>query len=263
MRLLLRPRASRPVMDRRGSSVWRVTDDEGGRHAVKLGYAAAPTHAWTALAPAREAAVLRHLGREGVHWGDWERGTWSVQPWREGESLWSRWEGHRSGDRGTDAQVAEARSCAGALAELHDAGWVHGDVQPHHFIIGGRRTHLIDLGLARGGDIPPAHDFPFRGCLVMYESPEISRSVLAHGHAVPTREGDVFALGASLFISVTGLRAVDFPPDAARDEQRRVIARGRHREVTIPGVLGGLIEAMLSPAPVDRPTLAEVCRALA
>ncbi|RBM05489.1 hypothetical protein [Streptomyces sp. PT12] len=72
-----------------------------------------------------------------------------------------------------------------------------------------------------------------------------------------------FALGASLFISLTGLRAVDFPADAGRDEQRRVIALGRHREVGIPGALGALVEAMLSPAPADRPTLAEVCGALA
>ncbi|WP_049575966.1 protein kinase domain-containing protein [Streptomyces sp. SBT349] len=262
IRLLLRPRSSRLVMNRRGSSVWRVTDEERRRHAVKLGYVSSPTHTFTALAPAREAAILRQLGREGIHWGEWEHGTWSVQPWRNGESLWELWEGHREGSRDTDTQMAEALSCAKELAQLHDAGWVHGDVQPHHFIIGDQRTHVIDLGLAHGGDIPEAYDFPFRGCLVMYESPEISRSVLEQGYAVPTRESDVFGLGASLFISVTGLRAVEFPPDAEREEQRRVIAKGHHRKVTIPGPLGSIVEAMLSPVPTDRPTVAQVCDAL-
>ncbi len=260
---LLRPQARRAVTDRRGSSVWRVVGADGCHHAVKLGYPAAPTHLWTARAPAREAHVLGQLGRRGIHWGEWERGTWSVQPWHEGESLWHRWAPYRSGRAPADRPIAEALSCAERLAELHRAGWVHGDVQPFHFLLGAGDTHLIDLGLARGGPIPAAYDFAFRGCLVMYESPEISRSVLATGRAGPTGASDVFGLGASLFISLTGQRAVDFPADAERAEQRRVVAAGRHhREVTVPGPLGKVIAAMLSPEPADRPDIAEVCAAL-
>jgi serine/threonine protein kinase len=96
------------------------------------------------------------------------------------------------------------------LAELHAKGWVHGDVQPAHVIIGPERTHLIDLALARGGNVPEGYDFPFRGCLVHYEAPEIARSVLAAGEAEPTEEADIYALGASLLISATGWRAMEF-----------------------------------------------------
>ncbi|MDT0342676.1 protein kinase domain-containing protein [Streptomyces litchfieldiae] len=260
---LLTPLARDLVANRRGSTVWKVTG-AGGLHAVKLGYPSA-THAHTALTPAREAFILRGLGRDGISWGEWSRGTWSVQPWHRGPDLWHLWEPYRTAptaELNGDAALCTAHHCAEELAALHQAGWVHGDVQPAHFIVGSGATRLIDLGLARGGEIPAAYDFPYRGCLVHYESPEISRSVLETGQAVPTREADVFALGASLFISVTGLRAIDFPPDAERAEQRRVIARGRHRPVRIPGVLGEIVAATLRPEPADRPTMAEVCAAL-
>ncbi|MGK5533671.1 protein kinase domain-containing protein [Streptomyces sp. URMC 129] len=234
---------------------------EHGRHAVKLGYPSR-THAHTALAPAREAHILQQLGRTGTHWGEWALGTWSVQPWHAGDSLWHLWESHRAGEEPRRDIDADALRCARVLADLHAAGWVHGDVQPLHFLLSAHETRLIDLGLAHGGDVPQAYDFPHRGCLVPYESPEISRSVLDSGTAVPTRASDVFGLGASLFMSATGLRAIDFPPDAEREEQRRVIAQGRHRDVGIPGRLGRVIEAMLSPEPGGRPTAEEVCAAL-
>lgn len=135
-------------------------------------------------------------------------------------------------------------------------------MQPAHFIIGPERAHLIDLALARGGHIPTSYDFPFRGCLVHYEAPEVARSVLATGEAEATQEADVYALGASLLISATGWRAVEYPDDAPRPEQRRAVASGRRRPVRVRGELGELIDAMLSSAPEDRPTIHEVGKAL-
>ncbi|WP_431771755.1 protein kinase [Streptomyces cucumeris] len=256
----LDPHERRLVLDRRGSTVWDV-ETERGRCAVKLGYPTAP-HAWTALAPAREGVVLRQLGRGEVSYGDWEHGTWNVQPWHQGISLYDRWRPHRAEGASSEPGLADALSCARAVAALHARGWVHGDVQPAHLIIGAGGTALIDLALAHGGEVPAAYDFRYRGCLVHYESPEISRSVLETGAATPSTASDVYALGASLFISATGLRHVAYPDDASRAEQRQAIADGPHRPVEVPGVLGGLIEAMLSPRPADRPTGAEVCAEL-
>src|SRR5262249_33940553 len=149
-----------------------------------------------------------------------------------------------------------------ALAELHAKGWAHGDVQPAHFIIGPERTHLIDLALAQGGNVPEGYDFPFRGCLVHYEAPELARSLLDTGEAEPTQEADVCALGASLLISATGWRAMEYPDDAPRSVQREAVAAGRRRPVKAPGELGELIDAMLSHTPGDRPTIYEVGKAL-
>ncbi|QDO21117.1 protein kinase [Streptomyces sp. S1A1-8] len=262
----LMPTAQHLVINRRGSTVWEV-ESPRGHYAVKLGYpieatADWPAQPWTALAPAREGAVLHRLGFDEIAYGEWERGTWNFQPWHEGPDLYRLWEPCRGRDSSIAPHTSVALGCVEALAELHAKGWAHGDVQPAHFIIGPGRTHLIDLALARGGHVPEGYDFPFRGCLVHYEAPEIARSVLATGEAEPTQEADIYALGASLLISATGWRAVEYPDDAPRPVQREAVANGRRRPVKAPGELGELIDAMLSHAPEDRPTIYEVGKAL-
>ncbi|MBC9728462.1 protein kinase [Streptomyces sp. TRM68367] len=262
----LMPTAQRLVLNRRGSMVWEV-ESHRGHYAVKVGYpieatAGWPAQPWTALAPAREGSVLYRLGFHDFAYGEWEGGTWNFQPWREGPDLYQLLEPCRTPDSRIEPHTSVALGCVEALAELHAKGWAHGDVQPAHFIIGPERTHLIDLALAHGGRIPEGYDFPFRGCLVHYEAPEIARSVLATGEAEPTQEADIYALGASLLISATGWRAVEYPDDAPRPEQRRAVASGKRRPVKVGGELGELIDAMLSPAPEDRPTIYEVGKAL-
>ncbi|MGX7760083.1 protein kinase [Streptomyces angustmyceticus] len=257
VRELLEPASQSMVVDRRGSTVWDVQTVSGRRLAVKIGYPT-PTHAWTAVAPAREAVILRGLIPEEVRYGEWRGGTWSAQPWREGESLFDRWQSCRAASGAPDLDAALA--CAVALADLHDAGWAHGDVQPNHLIIGPHGTALIDVALARGeGEIPEAYDFRYRGCLVHYEAPEISKAVLHEGTAMPSREADIYALGASFFLSATGRRHVDYPDDAERAVQRQAIVDRPHRPVNVPGPLGGLIEQMMTRNPADRPTSGEVC----
>ncbi|GGY02954.1 protein kinase domain-containing protein [Streptomyces anandii] len=262
----LMPKTQRLVVNRRGSMVWEV-ESHRGRYAVKVGYPIEatddwPAQPWTALAPAREGAVLYRLGFEDFAYGEWVRGTWNFQPWRDGPDLYELWKPCREPDSRMEPHTSVALGCVEALAELHGKGWAHGDVQPAHFIIGPERTHLIDLALAHGGRVPEGYDFPFRGCLVHYEAPEIARSVLAAGEAEPTQEADIYALGASLLISATGRRVVEYPDDAPRLEQRRAVASGKRRPVKVDGELGEVIDAMLSPAPEDRPTIYEVGKAL-
>ncbi|WP_336116244.1 protein kinase domain-containing protein [Streptomyces sp. PTD9-10] len=262
----LMPTTQRLVVNRRGSMVWEVEGNRG-HYAVKLGYpieatADWPAQPWTALAPAREGTVLHRLGFDDSAYGEWERGTWNFQPWHEGPDLYQLWHPCRRRESTVEPHTSVTLGCVEALAELHAKGWAHGDVQPAHFIIGPERTHLIDLALARGGQVPESYDFPFRGCLVHYEAPEIARSVLATGEAEATQEADIYALGASLLISATGWRAVEYPDDAPRTVQREAVAAGRRRSVKMPGEMGELIDAMLSHAPEDRPTIYEAGKAL-
>ncbi|WP_050501494.1 protein kinase family protein [Streptomyces sp. NRRL F-3218] len=236
----LRPTTQRLEVNRRGSTVWEV-ESHRGHYAVKLGHpieatADWPAQPWTAIAPAREGAVLHSLGLDDSAYGEWELGTWNLQPWHEGPDLYRLWEPCREKDSPVEPHTSVAHGCVEALAELHAKGWAHGDVQPAHFIIGPERTHLIDLALARGGHVPEEYDFPFRGCLVHYEAPEVARSVLATGEAEPTQEADIYALGASLLISATGWRAVEYPDDAPRPAQRRAVASGKRRPVRAPGL---------------------------
>ncbi|MFG2923850.1 protein kinase [Streptomyces sp. NPDC048305] len=259
------PTKQRCLLNRRGSAVWDVEGDRG-RFAVKLGYPIEgtsewPAQPWTALAPAREGHILFRLN-VSVTYGEWEEGTWNVQPWREGPDLYDLWSPVRAEGSKVEPHLDVARSCAQTLADLHAKGWAHGDVQPAHFIIGMDATRLIDLALAHGQWVPEGYDFTYRGCLVHYEAPEISKAILETGEAVPTFESDVYGLGASLLISATGWRAVEYPDDAPRPVQRQAVADGRRRDVTMPGKLGPLVDAMLSYNPADRPTIGEVISAL-
>lgn len=259
---MISPTDQRLVLNRRGSTVWEIGTSHG-RSAVKVGYPIEatnewPAQPWTALAPAREAAVLYRLDVPHVAYGRWERGTWNIQPWHEGPDLYQLWEQVRAEGSSIEPHIGVALSCVEALAELHAKGWAHGDVQPAHFIIGPEQTHLIDLALARGGRVPETYDFPFRGCLVHYEAPEIASSVLRTGTAEPSQAADVYGLGASLLISATGWRAIEYPDNAPRPAQRLMVAQGRFRKVDVPGPLGKVVREMLRPAPEDRPTIGEV-----
>lgn len=145
-----------------------------------------------------------------------------------------------------------------------------GRIHQHVDVLAGLRQHVDEGG---HGDVRPlvveSHKFRTDGAgraclpdLVHYEAPEIARSVLAIGVAEATQPADIYALGASLLISATGWRAVEYPDDAPRPVQRQAIVDGKRRTVRVPGELGGLVEAMLSPAPQDRPTIYEVGKAL-
>ncbi|GGR71179.1 hypothetical protein GCM10010252_06830 [Streptomyces aureoverticillatus] len=265
---MLHPADTRVVLDRRGSTVWHVRSKDA-EYAVKVGYPIEATSEWaaaewTARAPAREGAVLQHLGSAAAHYGAWEQGTWNVQPWHAGSDLHALWKPHRTRHSISRPPVRDALACARSLAELHDRGCAHGDVQPMHFILGAEPASvaLIDLALVHGATVPQRFDFPYRGCLVHYEAPEISRSVLESGEAVPTQEADVYGFGASLLMAATGWRHVEYPDDASRAEQRRLIVERTHRPVNIAGMLGWLVNDMLRPEPRDRPTMGEVCKAL-
>ncbi|MEU5582237.1 protein kinase [Streptomyces huasconensis] len=256
---VVQPVASRMVAERRGSKVWEAESKEHGRVAVKVGAPIDEERGYTALAPAREASVLHALGRPHVAYGTWERGTWSVQPWYDGDGLWPLWSAHRS-DASAPIDYLTAAECVEAVDRLHSDGWCHGDIQPAHLIVTGEKdgVRLIDLAFARGGTVKNLYDFPYPGCLVHYEAPEISRNVLATGRAVPSPSADVYALGASLLISATGKRAMVYPDDAERPVQRQAVVDNKRRPFDLPAPFGTMIDAMLSYEPYDRPPLSHV-----
>uniref|UniRef100_A0AAU2V6B1 Protein kinase n=1 Tax=Streptomyces sp. NBC_00003 TaxID=2903608 RepID=A0AAU2V6B1_9ACTN len=259
---------NRLVLHRRGSTVRHVCT-ERAQYAVKLGWPIEasdhwPAVDWTALAPAREGVILRELGCGAATYGAWEKGTWNMQPWHDGTDLHELWAQYRTRTGLADPPLRDALACARALADLHAKGYAHGDVQPAHFILGSESTGaaLIDLALAHGAEVPPRFDFPYRGCLVHYESPEVSRRVLEDGEAVPTQEADVYGLGATLLMAATGWRHVEYPDDASRAVQRRAVVDGAHRPVNVAEPLGVLINEMLRPESSDRPTAGEIAKEL-
>jgi serine/threonine protein kinase len=114
-------------------------------------------------------------------------------PWLVMEAI--AWPALSSRSARLDARWLEGAAGAAfhALATVHGAGVVHGDVTPDNVLASDDAAGavLIDFGLALGPSMPPMPAGPFRGTLI-YAAPEVAR-----GEPFDAR-ADVFALAASL-----------------------------------------------------------------
>ena len=159
---------------------------------------------------------------------------------------------------GVGAQIASA------LAALHAARIVHGDVKPENVLVldrgrwsGWPRVKVIDFGVSRmideRGD--ESADSTIAGTPA-YMAPEQWRGK-------PEPASDVYSLGCLLFELVTG----EVPFDGslpqlmlAHTEQRA--ARPSWLAANVPPALDRLILKMLAKDPAARPTMAELAIAL-
>lgn len=138
-----------------------------------------------------------------------------------------------------------------AIAYLHRQGYLHLDLKPSNIVSAQGLAKLLDLSLAR----PPGRT---RGGIgtVGYMAPEQARGGLL-GPAV-----DVWGLGVVLFEAATGLPAIEVEDDAA-DDQPDVPIDPIRRHRRLPAAFAAPVDACLSPAPEDRPSVAELAAALA
>jgi serine/threonine protein kinase len=161
------------------------------------------------------------------------------------------------------SRLAASIACqvAGALAALHAAGFVHGDVKPENVHLGpGRTATLLDLGFAHR----PGEDAGLLGAgfvlgTANYVAPELCERPEADGPPA-----DVFSLGVTLFELLTG----ELPyPDGGieetlvrhRDSDPESLRRWRG---AWPAGLTDLVDRMLDRDPDRRPTAAQVGREL-
>jgi serine/threonine protein kinase len=148
------------------------------------------------------------------------------------------------------------RQLAEALATLHAAGFVHGDVKPANAVVPSPgRVVLIDLGFAhRPGELDTVLG------TANYLAPELCAAPARDGYAV-----DVYALGVTLFELLTG--RLPFPEGSQSGVMRS------HRDVepdrlsdhrgAWPRHLEWFIEDLLTPDPDSRPTATESVRRIA
>lgn len=140
-----------------------------------------------------------------------------------------------------------------ALARIHRAGFVHGDLKPSNVIVRSDGAPVIlDLGLAHS-PVDSAH--PSLGGTPLYMAPE----QLSGLGAVPA--SDLYAVGLMLWRALTGRWPHgDLPIEAA------VIARLRpgapqigESGLPVPPFVGALIATMLEREPGRRPASALAC----
>ena len=154
------------------------------------------------------------------------------------------------------------RQAAAALAALHAAGFVHGDVKTDNLHVSpGRVATLLDLGFAHR----PAEDAHLVGSgyvlgTANYIAPELCDRSVADGPAA-----DVFSLGVTLFEMLTG----ELPYPDGTVEETMVRHRDERPESlwdwhgTWPIGQAVLVDRMLDRDPAARPSAVAVARELA
>jgi serine/threonine protein kinase len=155
-----------------------------------------------------------------------------------------------------------ARQTAEALAALHRAGFVHGDVKPDNIrLVEDGRTILLDLGFAhRPGENAPLLDKGYVLGTVNYLAPELCGAA-----PQDTLASDLFSLGVTLFEMLSG--QMPYLPGSIDQTFRRHEAeapadiRKHVANPLLPG-LPRLIERLLARGPEDRPRVQAVVQQL-
>ncbi len=157
-----------------------------------------------------------------------------------------------------------ARQVAAALAALHQAGWLHGDVKPANIIVSDQgHATLIDLGLARRLDSPECRTDNWLTGDAAYLAPEAfqpQRSL--------TAAADVYALGLTLLNLLRGnrwfsLRESTSFRGAKGDthplvDSWRTVQDLRVSRPDVPRELALLLAKMLAKEPLRRPSAGEL-----
>lgn len=224
------------------SVVWLGAGPEGE---VALKVARSPANYAAIL---HEADMLRRCAHPNVIrlLGASTDGSWLATERAQG-SLLDQWATTESFEAITEV----AAGVCGALAHLHEAGIVHGDVKPANVLVGDDgRPLLVDLGIAV---LAADERRGFRGTLG-FVAPEVLR-----GEA-PGPAADLYGLGATLYACIA-----DRPPFVAPDPAALTYlplvslpAPPSAFRPEVPAGLNRLVLALLARDPKRRPALAEV-----
>ncbi len=146
---------------------------------------------------------------------------------------------------GHDELLALAARLASALACLHDAGFIHGDLSAENVVVAGsvEGAVLVDLGLLHAGALG-AGEIAFSG--------KWSIAAPEHLDGAPlSAASDLYALGLLL------LTASETPPALGIDRASAIAARAEPFDLSpLPKNLRGLVAALLDHDPARRPDAA-------
>jgi serine/threonine protein kinase len=189
------------------------------------------------VAEAQRLASVRHpnvLAVHGASYHDDRAGLWA--DWIDGETLHARLE--REGRLPMDVLLPLARDLASALAAVHAAGLVHGDVKASNVMIDASgHVVLMDFGAGfRSGD---------EGAVLGAATPQYLAPEIAAGEAASTAV-DLYALGVLLHRAA----AAQYP-----------IGDSVHANIR-PAALRSLLGELLSPEARRRPAAATVVERL-
>lgn len=154
-----------------------------------------------------------------------------------------------------------ARQTAEALAALHRAGFVHGDVKPDNIrVVDDGRVKLLDLGFAHR---PGENASLLRQGYVLGTASYLAPELCAFDPDAD-QGGDLFSLGVTLFEMITG--RLPYPPGSVAQTLRRHRADPpadiRRLADGVPPALATLVDRLLARQPSARPRALAVVRQL-
>ena len=207
----------------------------------------------TFLAEARRLARVRHPNVLAVHGADVHDGRAGL--WAdllEGQTL--EWILAERTPHAVPEVLGIALQLVGALAAVHDAGLVHGDVKASNVMsTHGARVVLMDFG---SGSDAAAGTLPTAGSPLSM-APELFAGLPA------TAASDLYGLGVLLFRLLTGrypIAADTLDELAAHHNDGWTLSWNRRDR--IPRSLRHLVEKLLAPDPAARPTAPQALKAL-
>jgi serine/threonine-protein kinase len=204
------------------------------------------------LARVRHPNVVTVFGAERI---EGRVGIWTE--FVHGSTLASRVQQH--GPLTVGGTIAVGVELCKALAAIHDAGLVHGDVKAQNVLQEtGGRTVLVDLGTGReyAREVSALPVGEVSGT-PLYMAPELWQ------RAAPTPQSDLYSLGVLMYHLLTadfpvgGMTAADVRESHAAG--RRVPLRNRRADV--PATVAAVVERMLEPDPARRFQSADQVRA--
>ena len=210
-----------------------------------------------ALKEARLLARVRHTNVVTVHGADIVDGRVGIwMQFIEGQTLSSLLRGN--GPLGAREAALIGVDLCRALAAVHAAGLIHGDVKARNVMReAGGRTVLMDFGTGKDLSTPRLHlppDAAVAGT-PLYLAPEVFE-----GQA-QSKVTDIYSLGVLLFHLVTNTYPVDGRTQAeVEDAHRRGERTGlRDARPDLPQAFVALVERAISRAPRERFQTAGAC----
>ncbi|MYS32912.1 phosphotransferase family enzyme [Streptomyces sp. KhCrAH-43] len=247
--------------NRGSTTVWEVTGPTG-HWALKIGRSA------DAAVVARETQVLRHIATVSpTSYGARSKSgrtpdsAWQLTPWLTGPSTWEAFRSVRDGTMDRSQALAAAVDLAAAVGALHQTGWVHGDVQPHHAIHAQGGVRLIGCSWAWHPNLPPS--YASHSGLLHLMSPELIHRVESEERPIaPTQPDETYALAAGLWWAATNAWPLDYthlgidPATFTAKGLRGVLVRrwpplGR---ISTWPQLDEVLRSVLTARPSERPT---------
>jgi serine/threonine protein kinase len=172
--------------------------------------------------------------------GETEKYKWFIREWKEGKTASSHFS-YILKDRTQKAKkqfLLDSLKMIHALMKLHSNGYLHGDVQPNHFIF--KKDHDVSLVDMETVVKIGSHETGYDGGLVHYASPEVAKEMLRNELNIPySITSEIYSFGAVLFILYTDYTAcyyVDDPSDnedylkVSFEEELQAVVEGKKRK---------------------------------